>query len=430
MFRNILNTLGTKFLSAAISFLIVILTSHLLGAEAVGTIGLIILGITIILLISNFIGGSALIYLTPRINPYQLLVLSYIWSFISGILVTYILYAFYLIPREYAIHILSLSIINSLASVNLNIILGKEKIKTFNIVTLSQIVIQFAVLALLLLLIHNRSIFSFILSLYFGYGSGFIISLIFILPVIYKQQNTNNEQLTTNLVLKEILKFGSFAQFSNIIQLLNYRLNYYLINFYFNKAMLGVFSLGVQLSEGLWLISKSMATVQFARISNSTDAEYSRQLTIRFLKISFLATLLTLIPLVLLPVNFYRFVFGHEFGNVRYVIMFMAVGIIAVAVNSMLSHFFSGTGRPYINTIGSAIGLVFTLGLGLILIPRYGIYGAALTASVSYLTSLIFQFIAFTAISKTTVKEYFITKVDFVFIVEELKKYISVKQIS
>ena len=193
-------------------------------------------------------------------------------------------------------------------------------------------------------------------------------------------------------------------QFSNIIQLVNYRLNYYLINFFYSKALLGIFSIGVQLSEGLWLISKSIATVQYARISNSTDADYSKQLTIRFFKISFLATLITLIPLILLPVNFYRFVFGHEFGNVRYVIMFMSSGIMAVAVNSMFSHFFSGTGRPYLNTIGSAIGFVFTLGLGLILVPSYGIYGAAITASFSYLASLLFQFIAFTSITKLLLK--------------------------
>ena len=110
--------------------------------------------------------------------------------------------------------------------------------------------------------------------------------------------------------------------------------------------------------------------------------------------------------------------------------MFMSFGIIAVAVNSMLSHFFSGTGRPYINTIGSVIGLVLTLSLGLILIPSYGIYGAAITASLSYLASLIFQFIAFTAITKTTVSEYFIKKADFRFIIEELRKYMSAKRIS
>jgi O-antigen/teichoic acid export membrane protein len=427
LFRNILNTLGTKFLSAVISLLIVILASHLLGAEALGTIGLIILGITIILLVSNFIGGSALIYLAPRINAYNLLVISYVWSFISGILVTSILYLFNLIPREYTLHILSLSVINSLASVNLNLLLGKEKIKTFNFVTLLQIVIQFLIFAFLVLLINNRNILSYLLSLYFGFGSGFIISLIFILPVLYDVRSMKYEVKNTSNVIKEILKYGSFAQFSNIIQLLNYRLNYYLINFYFSKALLGIFSLGVQLSEGLWLISKSIATVQYARISNSTDEAYSKQLTIKFLKISFLATLICLIPLVLLPVSFYRFIFGNEFGNVRYVIMFMSFGIIAVAVNSMLSHFFSGTGRPYINTIGSSIGFILTLSLGLILIPRYGIYGAAITASLSYLASLIFQFIAFTNITKTTFSEYFIRKSDFRFIKDELSKYLSAK---
>ena len=128
MFKNILSTLSTKIISAAISFFIVVLTSHLLGAEAVGTIGLIILGITIVLLVSNFIGGGALIYLLPRLGQYKLLVPSYIWSFLSGVVVTYILYIFNLIPKEFGLHIFLLSLINSLASANFNILLGRQKI--------------------------------------------------------------------------------------------------------------------------------------------------------------------------------------------------------------------------------------------------------------------------------------------------------------
>ena len=109
--------------------------------------------------------------------------------------------------------------------------------------------------------------------------------------------------------------------------------------------------------------------------------------------------------------------------------MYMSIGIIAVAVNSMLSHFFSGTGRHYFNTIGSAIGFVITLSTGLILIPHYGIKGAAFTATLSYSFSLIFQMIVFRIITKTKLSEYIPDRSDFIFFRNELKKIINNKKL-
>ena len=68
-------------------------------------------------------------------------------------------------------------------------------------------------------------------------------------------------------------------------------------------------------------------------------------------------------------------------------------------MEAILGRFFSGTGRQKINTINTFIGLIFTVGLGLWLIPQYGVQGAAISASVSYLS--MFLFIAYQLKSKS-----------------------------
>ncbi|MCF8296825.1 MAG: hypothetical protein K9J13_04700, partial [Saprospiraceae bacterium] len=70
-------------------------------------------------------------------------------------------------------------------------------------------------------------------------------------------------------------------------------------------------------------------------------------------------------------------------------------------------------------------GFVFTLVLGIILIPKYGIIGAGITASVAYSVSSIFAFIMFVVITKTKLNKFFITKVDFDFIISEMKLFLS-----
>ena len=116
MIKKILGTAIVRFFNAGIAFLIVIINSQYLGAENLGTISLIILGITIILQLNNFIGGGALIYLIPRLDNFKLFLTSYLWAFFSTMIGTYILFVFQLIPIEYTYHIMFLSLLLSLLS--------------------------------------------------------------------------------------------------------------------------------------------------------------------------------------------------------------------------------------------------------------------------------------------------------------------------
>jgi CBS domain containing-hemolysin-like protein len=83
MFGKIAGTLGSKMLLALMSFLVVTLTSNNLGSEGFGYISLIILGITMVQMVNNFVGGPALVYLIPRFSFLKLFVPSYLWAVIS-----------------------------------------------------------------------------------------------------------------------------------------------------------------------------------------------------------------------------------------------------------------------------------------------------------------------------------------------------------
>jgi len=65
----------------------------------------------------------------------------------------------------------------------------------------------------------------------------------------------------------------------------------------------------------------------------------------------------------------------------------LSPGIIVFSFTNVYGHFFSGTGRPKINTTTSIMGLFITLILGFWLIPIYNKVGVAITASVSFIIS-------------------------------------------
>ncbi|NQV03844.1 MAG: polysaccharide biosynthesis C-terminal domain-containing protein, partial [Bacteroidia bacterium] len=205
-------------------------------------------------------------------------------------------------------------------------------------------------------------------------------------------------------------------------QLLNYRLSFYLIETMINKAALGVYSTGVQLSEGVWIIPRSISMVQLSRISNEKRWDYAVKVTLVFSKVGVLVSTLIVGLILLLPTSFFVFVFGPEFSGVKPVIVSLAVGIIALSFSILLSSFFAGMGKPMHSAIASAIGLVFTIVLSLLLIPVYGIVGAGIAASCSFFSATLYQLIAFVVLTGVKARDFLIRKEEIMLLIHEIRE--------
>ncbi|MGD0711667.1 MAG: polysaccharide biosynthesis C-terminal domain-containing protein [Bacteroidales bacterium] len=416
MINKLLGTIGSRLLGAVLSLCILMISSKQLGAESLGTISLIILGVTIVQMVNNFVGGSALVYLIPRFDVFQLIIPSYIWAFVTAFICTFILNLLNLIPHEYYYHVMLLSLIQSLSSINLSLLLGKEKIKQYNIINVVQIILMISVLSVLIFTLDRKNVMSYIIALYISWGFSMISGFLLAIKLFRISDFKNIRE-----VLKNILRYGTYLQLANIVQLFNYRLPYYFIENFIGRTAVGIYSAGVQLSEGLWLTGKSMSIVQYSKLSNTEDHEYSKKITLVFGKISFLITFFLLIILILLPQSVFAFFFGNDFHELPIVIISLASGILFFSLTFSLSSYFSGIGKPYHNTIAAAIGFVFTVILGLILIPRYKLAGAGITASVVYLSMLVYQLFFFLKISGAKAREMLLTTADFRLFMAELK---------
>ncbi|MCX6283401.1 MAG: polysaccharide biosynthesis C-terminal domain-containing protein [Bacteroidetes bacterium] len=423
MFRKIIGTIGTRVISAFLTLLISVLNARFLGAENVGTIFLITLSVTYIQLFNNFIGGGALVYMTPRASFFKLFVSSYAWTLGITIIGTLLFYYtgtlsrhLEVIPHGYFTQVLALAFVMSFTSANYMLLLGKEKVEAYNILTILQIIVLIICLVAAVFLFHVRTVMAYYWAILISYLISFLFSFFPLLKFLKAEPLTGLKP-----IFRAMFRFGTYSQFANIFQLMNYRIGYYMVDFWFGRAALGVMGLGFSISEGLWIISRSLAMVQFTRISNAMDFNYSVQLTLILSKITIVVTSAAVLCLVALPEVFFRMIFGPEFGMIRTVIACLGTGIIALSFGMILSHFFSGINKPYHNTISSAIGLVFTLGLGLLLVPKYGIIGASITASVSYIVSTIYQFIVFSRMSRLKPRDFLLTRAEIKLLLTEIR---------
>ena len=408
-------------LAAVLNFVIAIIISQTLGDTGSGTQSLVVATIAFILIFSEIVCGASIIYLAPRHSFKKILVASVVWAALIAVVMGFGIRLFYpKLEPDLVVHVAILSFISSLSNINFRFLVGKEEIQKANYNTLLQPVLLTLTLVLYHFILKREGIYGYLIGLYVAYGGTFLLG-IWMLRKEYANL-PNDQDKEYGPVLKDLFKYGFLNQTGHFVQFFNLRLSYYLLDSYIGRGQVGVFSRSVSLAESIWIISNSIALVQYARIANADDRQYSQKLTLDLAKICLLVSALAVVVLCLLPPQFYVFVFGKDFGEMAHLIRILAPGILFYCIFLILGHYYSGTGRYHMNTFAALCGLVVTFVCGFTLIPRYDITGAAITSAAAYTVNAIFLFIFFVKESNFKGRDFLLKKSEIQNYLAELKQ--------
>ena len=415
MFKKILGTGAARAVNVLTQLATLIMGTKFLGAAEWGTAFIAQTDITFLLIGIELIAGGGLVYFTPRKKLATLMKVSYGW--IAFVMLIYLLLFnilhffpnFYhtIVPEGYAWLVLLMTFVYSLHEFNLNHFLGKEKVATYNWLFLIQILTQVTMMAVLIFAMNKRTAKALLYSQLCGYSLATVVGWILLLPTLKRE---GREPLRSSL--KEMLHYGAFMQLSTLVSTLNRRLSLYLLNTHCDERSIGVFASGTQVTEGVNIVSQSIGLVEFSALSNTENQQRASQLTLRFMKLSVLLTFTALLVICVLPTSFFEWLFSGEFSDIHTVILLMAPGIVFFSAHTVLANYFSGTGQPKYNLFASLIGLSVTLISALVLIPRLGIRGAAITGSLTYLALFVYQWSVFHHMTGSRLKELIVNKAD------------------
>ena len=383
MIRKILHTIFTKFSSAGLGFLTIILISQILGVEAKGEQAIMVYNINLLLMLFTLIGNSTLIYLTPRKDFSNLIIPSFLWIVITAILVSLFF------PNICVL----IAVLAAISEINQFLLLGKQKISQANILKLIYPLVSFSYILILWLFNRFTSVEDFITAMLIAYIVSFFYG-IFALRDEYKNLKLISKQELTSS-FKTLFSLGVTKQIGYIAQSMNYRLCFYILGFYCGERLVGIYSNAVSLSEAVMLFGSSLALVQYSSLSNNDNDKTSKQFSWKMSKINGLFTAFALLVLCLLPQNVYTFIFGEGFSEISTAIRILSIGILPLSIASNFTQYFYAKGNFKISTVASLIGLAVTIIAGLILIPKYQLQGAALTATLSYFTTFAIEFYFF-----------------------------------
>lgn len=430
MFKKILGTGATRILNLLIGFANMMLGAKILGAAEWGIGYMVVVDVSFLLIGVELLAGSGLVYFTPRKKLSTLMLVSYSWIIIAITLYALVfwLLSYFpdtfdnIVPQGYAKITLLMVLVYSFHNFNLNIFLGKEKVHLYNWVFSIQILTQITVMCVLLFIFHITDAHAFIYSLMSGYSVAAIVGFCFLLPMV-KKEGFDSIKVTA----KEMFSYGAIIQLSTLVSTLNKRLSMFLLKQHWGDERVGVFSSGTQITEGVKIIGNSLALVQFSALSNMTDRKEAVKLTLRFIKIAVVFTILALAIIVLMPTSFYEWVLSKEFSEIKHVMLYMSPGIIFLAAHTILAHYFSGTGQPKYNLYASLTGLCFTIPSTLLLVKPFGIDGAAISSSITFAASFTYHWIIFRKQSSLRLADLIPNKNDWEWAKNELKNVFRAK---
>lgn len=396
MMRQAAFTILARICITGMNLLLTMIAGHRLGAAGLGDISLIVLGIALVVLPAGVAGGGGLVYLAPRVNLGALLRPAYAWALAGCAAASLLMLVVPVVPMHRVGAVALLAVLQSMYTIHLNILLGFERIRAYNRITVAH---ALALLVAFLFLTsgpdpHDAN--DYVLAAFIAFSITVLLSTIALAGV-----RTARHAGRSTGVLHDLLKQGGMIQAANALQLLNYRLGYWLVEHFRGVASLGIYSVATQLAEGSWLAPRSLGTVLYSKVSNSRDREHQREVTVTTFKVSVLFAGAVLLMVQALPDPWVRALFGREIGGLAPIVLVLSPGILAMAASQAFSHYFSGTAANRHNLIGSALGLVLAALGGWLLIPHLGLQGAAGAASLAYCANAAYQGVVFMRITGT-----------------------------
>ncbi|MGH3262264.1 MAG: O-antigen ligase family protein, partial [Trebonia sp.] len=185
---------------------------------------------------------------------------------------------------------------------------------------------------------------------------------------------------------RKIIAFGARGQLGNMLWLMNLRFDFLLLGALAGPAVLGVYAVASKFAELMRLVPTAVNYVlypRFARLGRAEATAEARRLLPRSTALTVAMTpLLAVATVVVLPL-----IYGRTYRGAITPAEIIIIGLSIEGAAAVASAYLVGIGRPGVNSIGMGVGTIITVTLDVLLIPRFGAVGGAVTSAVTYLTT-------------------------------------------
>jgi O-antigen/teichoic acid export membrane protein len=195
-------------------------------------------------------------------------------------------------------------------------------------------------------------------------------------------------------VIKLMLGYGVRSYGIDLLGTLALQVDQVLVVSLLSPAAMGSYVVVLSLSRMLNLFQNSVVMVLFPRAAGRS-LEDVVALTGRSVRVSGLITAFCGAFVCAAGPTLLRVLYGREYVSAVGALKILVIEVVLSGATFVLAQAFMALGRPGVVTILQAIGLSLSIPMMLWLIPRYGIYGAAVSLLTSTVARLVFIYAGF-----------------------------------
>ena len=398
MTKYLTPVIKTTFVFQIIAFVLAfvnnIIISRWLGPEMLGTFAIIVILVEVILKVVNpGLDSSALYFISSKKFPFNNYAGTYFINSLIVFLVSLLVLAFLIYSSILSIFFksvneqiltenywaISIYMFAFLAyEFGLKISLGLQQYHKYN---LAQVLKPFIYFVLLMAVVYLFKVNLILILLMAAFS--------WILPAILNWKNIFPVNLNWNKsITLSSLSYGIKVMMSNLFTFLTYRSDILLIGFFLSQSAVGWYYVSVIIAERLLFLTQVTGVVLFPAASSSVENQKKTPLLVRtnlFLVIVGAVLIAVAAPWVI------PLFFTNEYVASVLPLILLLPGIAALSIQKVLSADMGARGLPKFPLYSSIINFSLNLLLNLILIPKIGIAGAALSSTISYIAAMILQ---------------------------------------
>jgi len=190
------------------------------------------------------------------------------------------------------------------------------------------------------------------------------------------------------------LAFGVKSYLQTLAAHLHYRIDLYLIAYFLNPAQVAFYSIAVNMTNPILQIPDAVGTVIFPKLAGSSVASAQARTAVTCRHTLF-ATIVATAVYATIGSHVLTLAYGDRYAPAIRPMLMMLPGIIMISLYQILTRNFTSQNRQQVNIVAAGVALGVNTTLNLILIPRFGIIGAAASTAVSYSLAAIMLLLLF-----------------------------------
>ena len=185
---------------------------------------------------------------------------------------------------------------------------------------------------------------------------------------------------------KDLLKNSWPLAFASVFTIIYVRIDQVLIKHLMDQSAVGIYDVGVRISEIWHFVPAIIAASLFPAIINAKKVSqdlYNARLS-KLYSLMIYSSFIIIVPLFVLSGYIINLLFGSQFTEAANVVRIYAWAGIAVSIGTVASYYLLNENYVKLALFSSIVGMSSNVLLNIVFIPIYGISGAALATLISY----------------------------------------------